>query len=345
MRLLLHPGHAKCGSTSIQRAIIRNRPGLADNRVVVPDPHLRLPGDAGFDPYGETPREFFRQVMENGGDTTSLRSRLASWQESPLWRDATFVISAENLINHLLGPIGEGIHRVLAEYFDDVKVIYYIRRQDDYLLSAWQQWGFKEGKSFAEYSQEALRRANPHYLAVGQAFGRLYGAAHVTVRPLQAEALRGGELLTDFFAHLVEDPSTLSFNQDRSNLSLNPFFCEILAGYQGLFRDIHDDRLKQRLIRTLGAGNELFQRERDFMDPEMARRIMTHHREENARLQQQFFPHVPFEAVFGDRDAGEPDPAARVRLSRDRAEQLQRHVIRDLLELLQSMPEGARSPA
>ncbi|NRB55614.1 MAG: hypothetical protein HRU39_06475 [Salinicola sp.] len=345
MRLLLHPGHAKCGSTSIQRAIIRNRPGLADNQVVVPDPRLRLPGEAGFDPRGETPREFFRQIMENGGDTTSLRARLESWRESPLWRDATFVISAENLINHLMGPIGEGIHRVLADYFDDVEVIYYIRRQDDYLLSAWQQWGFKEGKTFAEYSQEALRRANPHYLAVGQAFGRLYGSASVTVRPLQAEALRGGELLTDFFAHLVEDPSRLSFDRDRSNLSLNPFFCEILAGYQGLFRDIHDDRLKQRLARTLGVGHELFQRERDFMDPEMARRIMAHHREENLHLQQQFFPHVPFETVFGDREEEGLDPGERVQMSRQRAEQLQKHVIRELLELLQSMPESAKSPA
>lgn len=338
MRLLLHPGHAKCGSTSIQRSLIANRQALADHRVVVPDPQLRLPGEAGFDSQGETPREFFRRLMELG-DTGPLEARLRAWRESPSWPDATFVISAENLINHLMGPIGERIHRALADYFDVVQVIYYIRRQDDYLLSAWQQWGFKEGKTFVEYSQEALRRANPHYLAVGQAFGKLYGADSVTIRPVLPEALRGGELLQDFFGRLVDDPSTLSFDQDRSNLSLNPFLCEVLSGRKTLFRDIHDDSLKQRLIRTFGADSELFQREAFFMDPALARHIMTHHREENLRLQKHFFPHVAFEKVFGDREQHGPGDDERLRISRERAGQLQKRVIWGLLERLQSNPE------
>lgn len=106
----------------------------------------------------------------------------------------------------------------------------------------------------------------------------------------------------DFFGRLVDDPSTLSFDQDRSNLSLNPFLCEVLAGRKALFRDIHDDSLKQRLIRTFGADSELFQREASFMDPALARHIMAHHREENLRLQKHFFPHVSFEKVFGGRE-------------------------------------------
>jgi|GEM_PF-1917871 len=337
MKLFLHPGHAKCGSTSIQRAIIRNRPALAEHLVVVPDPQLRLPGEAGFDPYGETPREFFRQLMETT-DTAPLAARLTAWRESPLWRDATFVISAENLINHLMGPIGERIHSVFAEHFDAVQVIYYIRRQDDYILSAWQQWGFKEGKSFSEYSQEALRRRNPHYLAVGQAFRRLYGHQSVIVRPLLAKALRGGELLTDFFSYLVEDPATLSFDKSRSNVSLNPYLCEILAEHKALFRDIHDDRLKQRLINALGVDNALFHREKSFMDPELARGIMLHHKEENLLLQKHFFPDVSFEAVFGMGSDAEASDAERRQRSRQREEQLQRNVIGDLLGLLQASP-------
>lgn len=337
MKLFLHPGHAKCGSTSIQRAIIRNRPALAEHHVVVPDPQLRLPGEAGFDPYGETPREFFRRLMETA-DTAPLVARLQSWRESPLWRDATFVISAENLINHLMGPIGERIHTVLAEHFDAVQVVYYIRRQDDYILSAWQQWGFKAGKTFAEYSQEALRQRNPHYLAVGQAFRKLYGPQNVILKPLLAQALKGGELLTDFFSYLVDDPSTLSFDQSRSNLSLNPYLCEILAGRKGLFRDIHDDSLKQRLIKTLGENSEIFRKEKAFMDPELARSIMLHHQQENLRLQKHFFPDVSYEAVFGIGDESGADDGERRQLSRQREEQLQKHVIWDLMGLLQASP-------
>lgn len=335
MKLFLHPGHAKCGSTSIQRAIIRNRVPLARRHIIVPDQQLRMPDEKDFNPRIETPREFFRQLMERN-DTRPLAARLSAWRETSRWRDSTILISAENLINHLVGPIGQRIHGLLAEYFDTVEVIYYIRRQDDFILSAWQQWGFKEGKAFEAYCREARRRRNPHYWAAVQAFSQLYGRDNIVVRPLTPEALKGGDLLRDFFGRLVEEPSDFDFDQSRSNISLNPYLCEILAEQRGLFRDIHDDRLKRRLLRTLGPESELFRREKTFMSPAIAENIMTHHFEENRRLQQHYFPHVDFETVFGLRQPDESIDDERHRLFRQRKDQIQKRVIRALVESLQS---------
>lgn len=347
MKLFLHPGHAKCGSTSIQRAIIRNRKVLADRQIVVPDPQLRLPGEAGFNPHGETPREFFRHIMEKD-DATLLEIRLDAWRESSRWRDATFLISAENLINHLMGPIGQTIHGLLAEAFEAVEVIYYIRRQDDYILSAWQQWGFKEGKKFEAYCAEAQRRRNPHYWAVTQALSQLYGREHVTVRPLCPEALKGGDLLTDFFGRLIQpvNSTALDLDRSRSNISLNPYFCEVLAEQRGLFKDIHDDHLKQRLLKALGPGSDLFRKEKSFMSPALAASIMAHHQEENHRLHQQFFPDVAYDTVFGVRqqESGLSD-SERQALSMQRESELQKHVIWNLIDLLQASERESRIPA
>ncbi|MEG3115968.1 hypothetical protein R3F72_12675 [Salinicola sp. 4072] len=70
------------------------------------------------------------------------------------------------------------------------------------------------------------------------------------------------------------------------------------------------------------------------MDPALARHIMAHHREENLRLQKHFFPHVSFEKVFGGREQDGPGDDERLRISRERAGQLQKRVIWDLLERL-----------
>ncbi|GHB24125.1 hypothetical protein [Salinicola rhizosphaerae] len=341
MKLFLHPGHAKCGSTSIQKAIIRNRAPLAERGIVVPDHELRLPGEPGFSPHGETPREFFRRLMETQ-DMQPLASRLNAWRESSSWRDGTFLISAENLINHLMGPIGRAIHGLLAETFESVEVVYYIRRQDEYLLSAWQQWGFKQGKSFATYLEEARKRSNPHFWAVSQVFGQIYGANQVAVVPLDRHALREGDLLTDFFHRLMGDTAALDFDKTRSNVSWNPYLCEVLAEKRELFRDIHDDDLKQRLLKLLGPGSELFRRESAFMSPEDAISIMAHHEEENRRLHRHFFPGTDFDAVFGTQATSAVSRGEAEAMSLEREREIYKRAIWDLIGLLQS---EARSQA
>ncbi|WP_251978717.1 hypothetical protein [Salinicola avicenniae] len=344
MKLFLHPGHAKCGSTSIQRAIVRNRQVLADQGIIVPDHHLRLPGEAGFEARAETPRDLFRRLKASG-DLGELEKRLQVWRKTPSLRDVTLVISAENLINHLMQPIGRQLHGLLADAFDEVEVIYYIRRQDDYLLAAWQQWGFKEGKGFEAYCEQARQQRNPHYLAIGQAFGSLYGREHVTIRPLMPEALRGGDLLSDFFSRLGVPSTTLEPAGPRSNLSWNPYLCRLLVEQPALFRDIHDDALKQFLQAKLGPGSALFSREADFVDPALARSIMEHHAAENRQLQQQFFPLVDYEAVFGLPTATATTDTLRREKIALRESELQRQVLGELLAYLHAVAVPAKTPA
>lgn len=288
MKLVLHPGHAKCGSTTIQKAIIKNRNLLEGHGYIIPDPQLRTPGDKGFNPNGETPRAFFRHVMEQD-DLSALNSRLATIREKYSSSNKTVLISAENLVNQLNKPSGRNVHETLAENFSDYKVVYYIKRQDDFILSAWQQWGYKRGLNIQKFIGQCLKVRNPNYLAVVDFFESFYGKGSLDVTPLDVDFLFGGDLLSDFFIKLgVNKPFDVPGNAIE-NKSLNPHICELFLKFDFLFDDIHDEFLKYRLSRLVKDSPGLFMRDDDYLPVKARRRIMNAFHKDNNLISERFF--------------------------------------------------------
>ena len=137
MKLILHPGHAKCATTTIQNFLQHNRKQFHKNNILIPDDGLLTPENAGFKSKTNSPRPFFRNIMETG-NIKILEERLEEIKIQTHYH--TIVISAENLTNQLIGAGGK-IHAALAKHFKDIKVLYYFKPQDKFILSAWQQWG------------------------------------------------------------------------------------------------------------------------------------------------------------------------------------------------------------
>ena len=235
MKLVLHPGHSKCGSTTIQRTIIKNRSLLESHGYIIPDPQLRTNGDEGFNPNGETPRPFFRYAMEQG-DLSNLKMKLDAIKRKYKDDNKIILISAENLVNQLGQSAGLNIHRLLRDYFIDCQVIYYIRRQDQFIMSAWQQWGYKQGLALNAFIKRAVSMRSPNYRLITSAFSNIYGKTNVQVVPLAKDSLHGGDLITDFFYRLgVTDRVRLPV-RSVDNKSLNPYICEALAQVSHIFR-------------------------------------------------------------------------------------------------------------
>lgn len=283
MKLILHPGHSKCGSTTIQKAIINNRTGLENQGIVIPDPQMRIRGESGFNPKGETPRVFFRRAMESN-DVSELSERLGQIGRRLKGKNAVVLISAENLVNQLRKPAGRNIHLELVRHFDAVKVIYYIRRQDDFLLSAWQQWGYKQGMSLEQFVNKSLAAGSPNYRLAVDFFAELYGREALLVTPVEASWLFESKLITDFFQKMGVDYSGFDLTQDVSNKSLNPALCELLSHSPHLFRDIHDETLKITLERVLGASPVLHQRLPEYLSAERRKKILDKFRDDNLYL-------------------------------------------------------------
>lgn len=289
MRLILHPGHAKCGSTSIQKSIIVNRKLLESNGFIIPDPQMRIRGDKGFNPNGETPRPFFRKMMEER-DTSELEAKLKRISNRAKKNNKTVLISAENLVNGLSNRVGESIHRLLASYFSDIQVLYYIKPIDSFLLSAWQQWGYKNGKQFDEFVDNAIRAGNPNYKIAADTFSAIYGDNSLDVILLEKNFLHGGNLLEDFYTRIGVDFSKTNDSESRSNISLNPHLCSILSRSPHLFENAHDESVKEHILNMAGKNSLAFKKSQGFISREIIQKIKNRFDSDGKYLVENYLP-------------------------------------------------------
>src|SRR4051812_13585660 len=137
--LLLHIGANKTGSSAIQEFLRFHFEALARHGVIVAPSDLMRGGPVTGQhvPF----LEHLRFDMAFGRKIVTERIGL-------LMRDlperGTLVISAENLSNL------NGTHELFADSIPkhNVQIVLYIRRQDELLVSAWQQWGSKTTGDF-----------------------------------------------------------------------------------------------------------------------------------------------------------------------------------------------------
>lgn len=303
MRLVLHPGHSKCGSTTIQKAIIKNRQLLEDNGYIIPDPQMRTKGDLGFNPNGETPRPFFRHAMENQ-DVSTLKKKLGKIKNKFSGRDVSVLISAENLVNQLGRPSGMQIHQELMNCFSDYRVLYYIRRQDQFIMSAWQQWGYKQGISLREFTRRSIKVRNPNYRAALEKFGDIYGESCVSAIPLSVDYLKGESLVADFFYRLGITQDVKKPGRSIENQSLNPYICEALSKVSHLFKDVHDESVKIELEKCCGSQEGLFSSSSEYLSPQLRSHILNSFGKDNEIISHEYIGDVSW-LVNGDDQKSE----------------------------------------
>src|ERR1051326_4059217 len=138
-RLILHIGANKTGSSAIQEFLRVNVEALASSSVVVAPSDLMKTG-----PVTGQHVPFLEHLRETRTDGRKIVSERISLLMGEIPNNATLVISAENLSN--LNGTNELFADVAAEH--DVRVVCYVRRQDELLLSSWQQWGSKTTPDF-----------------------------------------------------------------------------------------------------------------------------------------------------------------------------------------------------
>jgi len=294
MKLILHPGHAKCGSTTIQNFLRQNREIFHKNRILFPDQNLLLVNEKGFQKDSETPRDFFENCIKEN-NFAILENRLNKISRSTYYEKV--IITAENLTNHLVGK-NVVIHKLFKKYFKEISVIYYIKPQDAFIFSAWQQWGYKEGFSLEEYTKRFLAIKAPNYFALVREMENMYGKENIIVRPLMKSSFFNQNLLYDFVHNSDIYVHNLIFKTTKTNQSLSPFLCDILRKRKDLFHTIHDERLKRLLIQKTNNSPFLYTRF-DKMMPNAIRQIVLElHEQGNHYLHSNYFPEVKFDDFF-----------------------------------------------
>ncbi|KAJ3054323.1 hypothetical protein HK102_011541 [Quaeritorhiza haematococci] len=209
------------------------------------------------------------------------------------------LISSENLSNLVYAHALE-LHRLIASRCERTKVFYYVRRQDDWILSSWQQWHHKAGVALEAWVDHCIERRIPDFLATANSFEDVYGAGSLSVVPLHGSAFGAGGLLPDFYRRAGIEMADGSRGDPISNQAVNPYLCDILARIPSVFESQHHDmEVAARLARHVSSADLLFRRHGEFMNDAVRNRILDHFAPDNRELHRRYFGHLDFDALFG----------------------------------------------
>ena len=163
--LILHIGTPKTGSTTIQYLLSHNRPALRAQGIYYPATphatnHMLL---AVMFTTGTATYEQFDDPIWNGKDPDA---QLAAYRESfrqeiiGLPPEINRVIVSSEQFPQLVRDVKDiaRLHELMAGLFDDIKIIVYLRRQDEHIASTYSQ-GLRRGiirrPSFNRWNQES----------------------------------------------------------------------------------------------------------------------------------------------------------------------------------------------
>lgn len=275
MRLIVHAGFAKCGSSSIQH-------GLQNRESALKDRTIFLFGKSLIINDGPSPSAFpFWTVVETLQDQSSgndiagqvLREIERVSAKAP---DGTVILSAESLGRagavRMLNRIDEAI---------DTTVVFYIRPQFEWIPSAWKQWSLKQGQSIASFVDACIGNDNPRFLAAIEAWSRGLPKARLIVRILPQVAEEIGGPAKDFFSILgVNDLDGL--DDLHHNPSLDYSILHVLNKNPWLFKDGRANRVFQSLSNII--AKEYLRPNIRMLSSEQEARIADHFHDQNMRI-------------------------------------------------------------
>jgi len=208
------------------------------------------------------------------------------------------IVSAENLINRLGSNDAQKIHNLFSKYFNNVKVIYYFRIQEDFILSSWQQWNHKLGTSIEEYVNKCIKKNIPNYYNICEFLTKYYGRKNLQVIPLNRKLLYNNNLIEDFMSRAGIKLESLDLSNRIFNETLNPYLCEVLSKMHGVYSSVHDASVKKKLLRYTNDSEILLDKAPSFLSLSERKRIRKHFERHNKSFHAAFLDNYDYDEVF-----------------------------------------------
>lgn len=276
--LVLHIGANKTGSSAIQAFMRTNTELLSTAGYMIPDRELgrsrQITGEHVF------ALQKFITTNNRAGLSDTVRDLIASTD------GRTVLLSAENLSNPGRHQFFEDLAKEYA-----IKVIVYIRRQDDLIASSWQQWHSKVMDDFNAWLVTALQTIG-HWERLIKSWEGIVGIGHVTVRVFEREEFHGGNIMQDFLDCLDVGLNAGSpvFPTADINPSFNDIITDLVAGNDFLFRDANDNEFYQMIARLTGdrytKGPKV-----SLLSGKQREKIIAFFAPQNERVRSEYAPH------------------------------------------------------
>ncbi|THD76936.1 hypothetical protein E7681_03585 [Thalassobius vesicularis] len=231
MRLTLHIGTEKTGTTTIQRFMYVNRVGLAEHGILVPmSPgkinQRKLPVIA-YNP--DRTDEFIKQQKLNGPVVRS--EAIKRWwdefrEEVAHFNGQRVLVSSEHFQSRLRSREEiERLHGLLSSVFDQIDVVLYLREPVQTAVSLFST-AVRSGANMTEVpgpQNEYFRNIVNHRETI-QVWSEIFGAQNMRLRLFEKGCFHNGNLLDDFI-HASELPAMeYAFpppqNESLSNLGI-----------------------------------------------------------------------------------------------------------------------------
>lgn len=245
-KLILHAGTHKTGTTAIQAGLARQAGFLKHrgySQAVMHWDLLYL--HQAFNPseYGKTREDI---------DLGATRERFRAWAQQQTCE--TIILSGEAMTLFFWqgGKSHDEVGSYLFAGFADTTVVLYLRRQDTFLESAYQQ-RIKNGTTdtFEEFKNgaEADIYRNIDWHAKVSGFRKLFPHARFLVK-LYEQACADGDIFRDFLTSIGIDPIPATVSTSRENQGLGDWQTELVR-ICNKHRQVED---RKTLIQVLSQG-------------------------------------------------------------------------------------------
>lgn len=290
-KVFIHIGTPKTGSTAIQRFATDNRSRLLELGLRYPEAALRgfghhdiafLLGD-GYPDWAKPQDEPLKSIAGR------LSTECADF-------DGDILLSSENFY---LFPHPEKLRAFLEEYqIDkgrDVKVIVYLRRQDDLFVSWYNQMVKAQG--FSGTFDEALAEFSwlgDYDTQLGKWAG-VFGTANLNVRRYPSADATDGGVMSDFWSVVCQgiETETSDAAENRQNIALGRDLLEIQRIINRLPLSIIEKRgFHHELMQLTAAGSTLFS-DVPIAGPDKRRAILEQFASANAEVARKYFGDEP----------------------------------------------------
>jgi hypothetical protein len=282
-KLIVHIGANKTGSSAVQRFLSMNSLALRAEGIIVPDNDFRIADNTqGFHVFGfqrllNSPLEG-RKQLEDAIDAVDLAYPRAT----------AILLSAENLAAN---PAAPSLFEDLVEKYD-TRVIIYIRRQDEFLLSSWQQWHSKIWVDFWAWVISVVGMLGD-WRAYLENWETVIPRDKITVRIFERSKLEGGDVIADFYSMLgISKPlSALAYPKRTVNPSFSDAIMDLVKGNELIFRNVHDNDFYNFVVKMTGDKYMKTARQSPISISQR-KSIIKRYKPQNDWVKKAYFPHI-----------------------------------------------------
>ncbi len=261
MKLIIHVGPPKTGTTALQRALFSSRESLLKNSILYPDPKLRKLYNHGrlcylFRPFSEAPRG-----MKQRGEADYIKRgeflRDQIVRQTRTHAPEMLILSSEWFARaYQAKDASKFVEFAESLGASSIEFLLYARRPSDFFLSASQQ------RLRAASHFEPIYPWNVNELIDG--FRALAPQHTVTARAFDHNAFVGGSIITDFATHYIpgcKEVLNQAQTPRQSNESFSAEAMVILQDFRRTFFSDQEDRFNDRTRKLMRRLQKLDARE------------------------------------------------------------------------------------